>query len=121
MPSFTDYFIRLCDAYEGHGYSLKPFAAVLMISQIHSTELRLIVWGDRQPILRTILNTMKECLVPFDQFIRRAETNMKLVQLYLAALVSGSSFYSFLGAIFARLDNDVYPNALDTLDYNTFK
>ena len=37
---------------------------------------------------------MTNCLVPFDQFIRRPETNMKLVQLYLAALASKSVTYS---------------------------
>ena len=43
---------------------------------------------------------MKECLVPFDQFIRRSETNMKLVQLYLAALASKSITYSRNEALF---------------------
>ena len=43
---------------------------------------------------------MNECLVPFDQFIRRPETNMKLVQLYLAALASKSVTYSRNEALF---------------------
>ena len=49
---------------------------------------------------RTITNTMKECLVPFEHFIRRSETNMKLVQLYLAALASKSVTYSRNEALF---------------------
>ena len=83
IPSFTDYFMRLCDSFEGQGYELKPFAAALMISMIHSTELRLIVWGDRQPMLRTIVNLIKDLVIPFDHFIKKKETNTKLVQLYL--------------------------------------
>ena len=83
IPSFTDYFMRLCDSFEGQGYGLKPFAAALMISMIHSTELRLIVWGDRQPMLRTIVNSIKDLVIPFDHFIKKKETNTKLVQLYL--------------------------------------
>ena len=43
---------------------------------------------------------MKECLVPFEQFIRRNETNMKMVQLYLAALASKSVTYSRNEALF---------------------
>ena len=38
--------------------------------------------------------------MPFDQFIRRSETNMKLVQLYLAALASKSITYSRNEALF---------------------
>lgn len=93
IPSFTDYFMRLCDSFEGQGYGLKPFAAALMISMIHSTELRLIVWGDRQPMLRTVVNSTKDLVIPFDHFIKKKETNMKLVQLYLAAVASKTITY----------------------------
>ena len=65
VPSFTDYFMRLCDAFEGHGYSSSLFSASILVPMIHSTELRLIVWGDRQPMLRMITNGLKDLILPF--------------------------------------------------------
>ena len=65
VPSFTDYFMRLCDAYEGHGYSSSLFSASILVPMIHSTELRLTVWGDRQPMLRMITNGLKDLILPF--------------------------------------------------------
>ena len=73
-----------------------------MIPLIHSTELRLILWGDKQPILQTIRNDFTNLLLPFEgnvlikpqiqtpnsEYIRIPETSTRLVQLYLAAIAS---------------------------------
>ena len=58
--------MRLCDAFEGHGYSSKIFSASLLVPMIHSAELRLIVWGDRQPMLRMMVNGLGDLILPFE-------------------------------------------------------
>ena len=77
IPSFTDYFMRLCDAFEGHGYSLKIFSAALLVPMIHSAELRLIVWGDRQPMLRMMVNDLTELILPFQGTVFSILDNLK--------------------------------------------
>jgi hypothetical protein len=65
-PSFTDFYIKLLDAFEGHGYSNSLFGSVLLIPLIYSTELKLILWGDKQPMLQTITNDFTNFILPFE-------------------------------------------------------